>query len=640
MDNRQNIFRSLPIVANAIGRSCGVNVYLGGDVACTDGKNIYLPVADDISQQALLGFLLHEAAHVRFSDFEVVKTISNEVIRHIANSYEDARIERELGSIYAGANNFLRHTMRYMVDLNAKESNDQANAELDPLAVIVNFVSLNCWDRHRFLGDVLKEELAKVEGHAKAIFPQSLLDSIQAINDRIVHAKSTADTLQMAKDVVELLKAFAKDLPQSSQGQEQSDTSNASESDGQDGNGQSTSKPSPKSNSNKANDSSSNNDGEQDASSGQGNGQDQGSQSCSEQCGNDQDSSLQGASQADSDANGTDQSGQETQNPCQGQNQDDQNRQGKDNSSSQSRESSQGAGNSSKTLLSESDFEGYQSDDSFDISKSMKREIEDKANRSSEEATGRVLGSVESTVKNPALAREIYENSKKAANGLKRQLAGLVAQAARTKTMMRQTGRKVHSGKLTRLITGNTRVFKRTVEHESTASAVHILVDMSGSMSGMEKVAGEAATSLFLALSALAHTNPALTSFPGVRSSSVALLKHGEELNSLTAQKLAEFDAYGGTPLYKALQDVVLALACTKEKRKVVIVITDGEPDDMIGTKSLIKRMQLSGIDVYGIGIKYDVSHLFEKSQKILQISELSKALVDIARNTSLMAID
>ena len=638
MDNRQNIFRSLPIVANAIGRSCGVNVYLGGDVACTDGKNIYLPVADDISQQALLGFLLHEAAHVRFSDFEVVKTISNEVIRHIANAYEDARIERELGSIYAGANNFLRHTMRYMVDLNAKESNDQANAELDPLAVIVSFTSLNCWDRHRFLGDVLKEELAKVEGHAKAIFPQSLLDSIQAINDRIVHAKSTADTLQMAKDVVELLKAFAKDLPQSSQGQEQSDTSNGSESDGQDGNGQSTSKPSPKSNSNKANDSSSNNDGEQDTSSGQGNGQDQGSQSSSQQSG--KDSSLQETSQAGSDANGAEQGDKEASNSSQGQNQDDQKRQDHNQPSKQQNRADQGAGNSSKTLLSESDFEGYQSDDSFDISKSMKREIEDKANRSSDEATGRVLGSVESTVKNPALAREIYENSKKAANGLKRQLAGLVAQAARTKTMMRQTGRKVHSGKLTRLITGNTRVFKRTVEHESTASAVHILVDMSGSMSGMEKVAGEAATSLFLALSALPHTNPALTSFPGVRSSSVALLKHGEELNSLTAQKLAEFDAYGGTPLYKALQDVVLALAATKEKRKVVIVITDGEPDHMEDTRSLIKRMQLSGIDVYGIGIKYDVSHLFEKSQKILHISELSKALVDIARNTSLMAIN
>ena len=305
-------------------------------------------------------------------------------------------------------------------------------------------------------------------------------------------------------------------MPQSSQGQEQSDASNASESDGQDGNGQSTSKPSPKSNSNKANDSSSDNDGKQDASSGQGDGQDQGSQSSSQQSGKGKDSSLQQTSQAGSNANGTEQGDKEASNPCQGQNQDDQNRQDHNQPSKQQNSADQGAGNSSKTLLSESDFEGYQSDDSFDISKSMKREIEDKANRSSDEATGRVLGSVESTVKNPALAREIYENSKKAANGLKRQLAGLVAQAARTKTMMRQTGRKVHSGKLTRLITGNTRVFKRTVEHESTASAVHILVDMSGSMSGMEKVAGEAATSLFLALSALPHTNPALTSFPGV----------------------------------------------------------------------------------------------------------------------------
>jgi len=70
---QQTLQNALPIVAAALGRKFGVAVGVGGHEACTDGQRIQIPdVTDDPASRDLAwGYLAHEAAHVRYTDFAV-----------------------------------------------------------------------------------------------------------------------------------------------------------------------------------------------------------------------------------------------------------------------------------------------------------------------------------------------------------------------------------------------------------------------------------------------------------------------------------------------------------------------------------------------------------------------------------------
>ena len=63
---------ALPILAKMLGRRLGVQVVIGADAAHTDGQTIYLPAlpADDAALAILAnGYIDHEAAHLRYTDF-------------------------------------------------------------------------------------------------------------------------------------------------------------------------------------------------------------------------------------------------------------------------------------------------------------------------------------------------------------------------------------------------------------------------------------------------------------------------------------------------------------------------------------------------------------------------------------------
>jgi nitric oxide reductase activation protein len=67
-------------------------------------------------------------------------------------------------------------------------------------------------------------------------------------------------------------------------------------------------------------------------------------------------------------------------------------------------------------------------------------------------------------------------------------------------------------------------------------------------------------------------------------------------------------DAIGNTPLGEALWWVLQRLVQRREERKLVIVLTDGVPDDPAAAKEAIAAARQVGVEVYGIGI--DTRHL------------------------------
>ena len=71
---KEDILNCLPLLASVLGKRYGVEVVIDGDTACTDGHTIYLPSLPLDSDESLLvqvrGFIDHESAHIRFTDFE------------------------------------------------------------------------------------------------------------------------------------------------------------------------------------------------------------------------------------------------------------------------------------------------------------------------------------------------------------------------------------------------------------------------------------------------------------------------------------------------------------------------------------------------------------------------------------------
>ena len=155
-------------------------------------------------------------------------------------------------------------------------------------------------------------------------------------------------------------------------------------------------------------------------------------------------------------------------------------------------------------------------------------------------------------------------------------------------------------------------------------------------------IALRAALALKLALDSIKACNSALTVFPCYANrdrASQAVLLHGEKISASTLKRFAGLDVGGTTPLSEALCNVAMALSQTKEKRKIVIVITDGRPDNIAQSAEILRRLKSSGVEVFGIGIVYDVSNLFERSITIDDSRQLQTTLLGLIRKLSIGGI-
>ena len=90
----------------------------------------------------------------------------------------------------------------------------------------------------------------------------------------------------------------------------------------------------------------------------------------------------------------------------------------------------------------------------------------------------------------------------------------------------------LHPGSLHRLQTGNPRIFRREAEQVGLNTAVHILLDVSGSMCGVPiALAKLACYAVAKALENIRGVNPAATAFPALASSSSVfpIMRHGQK---------------------------------------------------------------------------------------------------------------
>ena len=229
------------------------------------------------------------------------------------------------------------------------------------------------------------------------------------------------------------------------------------------------------------------------------------------------------------------------------------------------------------------------------------------------------------------------EKAVRMATALKARMLGLLQAHTLRHAISGRQG-KLETGKLYRLSTRSPRVFQKRASVHKLDTAVHILLDSSGSMHGESiKLAVQACYAVGKALEHLSGISLGITSFPAYREGKIGvfpLVRHGQKMTDRM-----QMQAHGGTPLAEALWWVMRQMLILKETRKVVLILTDGVPDDVPQCLQALEALRKTGVEVYGIGMKFDcISSLLPdtSSRVISRFEELSPALFEVLQHALL----
>lgn len=508
--NPKHIIKALPLLASVLGRKYGVEVRIGGDKAFTNGNIIQLPSlpldGDETVIGLLRGYLDHEAAHIRATDFDALSAANvTPLEKHIWNMLEDHRVENVLSGIYPGCWENFQWLIKHLFLPNPEKSKQKAAAP-DPAMLILDWllITVRSWD----VGE-LGAERDHLRASAEIHYP-GLTHELEPVL-RLVpkQCASTQDAFGFACEIANIIKNYAKFMEE----QQKQEENHAG----------------------------------------------------------------QGASNAEVDPGPS--SGQ-TDAPV------------------------------DPRLALQSLQKLVSTDANSNLFPSgMGEQLQQMLSNLGKSGEERVQIAVATPKTTQPLSVDELNDSRQATTALRTRLQALMQSIRSVRNHSAYAGalniRKLHS-----LATGNAKVFLRKGEKAGVNTAVHILLDASGSMNGKPiALATRACFAVASALQAIPGVNVGVTAFPGSwipdapeqqgHWQTVApVLLHGQKMHTRFMVKTG-----GSTPMDAALWWVLQQLHSMTEPRKIVVLISDGEPDDLKLTQTAIRAIKDLGMEIYGIGI-------------------------------------
>jgi len=592
MENTNALLGALPLLAQALGRKYGVKVSLRGNGAYTTGDEIVLPAlpAEDKNLAPLLmGYLDHECGHVRETDFDLFRTtVSNPLLKHVLNTLEDVRIEKRMGEIFPGC----RTNLARLVKLLVQDGSFGPVAEADPGQLVSGYLLYSL--RSRVVGQTGLNDLSEDAAEKLDRAYPGLRDELDRETAEIEKAKETKDCLDISQAVLEALRRYMKEPPPQPESDESEQGQNSEES--------------PSSDSSEEQEEGESDENQESKGSGQaGGGEDEESESEEQSEDSSSSENAESNSSSEGDAEGCEQSA-----AC---------------GSGSSGESENGwSQEQAKTLQEALDA------DEEDLVQNLGELIQEKVEEATEEAERN--GMARSGSSEPCSDESTFtmdESKVRAAtNALRTRLHGLLQAKSDVRNMPRRTGRKLDSRKIARIRAGvEQRVFRGRNERQGLNTAVHVLLDRSGSMQGYPmEVANECMLAVKVALSGLNQVNLGISAFPGRNGayhSYTSLVRHGQRRGNdigLTAD--------GGTPLGEALWGVANQMIPLSESRKIIIVLTDGNPHNSDGAANAIRLLNRTGFELVGVGIQHpDVQKFFKNFCVVHDLQDLPTALFE-----------
>ncbi|CUS49508.1 MAG: Nitric oxide reductase activation protein [Idiomarinaceae bacterium HL-53] len=539
---------ALPIVAAAYGEKFGVKVLIQGQDAFTDGERIVIPTAnpdDPHYQQIAWGYLAHEAAHIRHTNFDMVQKASSKPIRKaLLNIIEDVRIENELAKDYPGTRRSISQVIEYMVDTQQMCVPEQPEPASNLQAWLL--FRLRC---HFLSQKALTPLYQTVDERVRQLFPAAAMSRLSAMLTAVPSLASTGEVLKLVDAIVAMLEEESRP-PQD-------------ESDADSGN-----------------------DIGQDASNDSNNSSDSQTPET--------DSSATGDAAETGDSDNSDQA--------------DNLRQALEASAAQFEPDTFAQ---VAEVLSEQ-AEGHQGVTPLSLPQAEQAMLGDEA----------------------ILTLSASESAQ-----IRARLRGMVQSSQDNRNHAKRHGLRVATHRLAASQAGESRLFIQRQPRIAPNAAVHLLVDISGSMGkpigeGNRKyfhVANEAALALAMALEGIPGVVPAVSYFPGIHQEvSIALLP-----KQSVRHRAACFDQKprGCTPMAQAMWFAANSLLAQKQKRKLMIVLTDGDPDDWAATHDIVDRCRRSGFELLGIGIQTrSVEKFFPQSIVINDVKDLKRELFEVTQ--------
>ena len=593
--NKGNLLQALPIVAAAYGRKFGVKVQVGGTQASTDGKTIRLPEIRDTPVATTLawGYLTHEAAHVRFTDMAVyrVTAMTHPLVNTVLNILEDVRIENAILGPYPGSVKTLDATLEWLV----REGRTKAATEGDsPARVLTAFLLTMLRYRVRRQA-VLKDLAAESERVLRKTFPARFVHRLLGLLAAVPGLDSTASTADLAERIVALVEQEAPEPPPPSAPRPDDDGAGEQTPDDEAGAGD----PAP---------------GDEDAAGDQAPGDD--GPAGDEEPGDDD--AAGDEEPGDADVVGDQEPGDDDAAGDQAPGDD-------DAAEDQEPGGTDADGRSAlRAILAAGED---------DLPEDLFAVVAAALNAQRVGTCTPLLPSVEDYEGDPALGQTRLAAVKGESAKLAARLQGLVQAHDMAKTRTARRGRALSTRHLHRAAVGDDRIFQRTDQRMTPNTAVHLLIDLSGSMAGgADRIALDAAMSLALALEPMRGVSCAVTAFPslgGEADTVTRITSHGERVAARAGAFVQH--ARGGTPMTGALWYAAADLLARQEERRVILTLTDGAPDDWGSASAMVIRAGAAGIEMIGVGIATSVDRLFPVAVQIASVAELKGELFRMA---------
>ncbi|MEG6507267.1 cobaltochelatase CobT-related protein [Nitratidesulfovibrio sp. 1201_IL3209] len=510
------VMRSLPLVASVLGRKYGVTVAIGGTEAYTDGSAIHLPAlpvsAPDTFLALARGYIDHEAAHLRDTDFAVLKAANlTPLEHHVWNIIEDWRVENRLVASFPGCRGNFDWLIEHFF------GGKVAGTRIDPAALFLNWLLLTvrAWDV-----PVIGKQRDSIAAHLDKLCPGLLTRMACVVEAVRTSCASTAEAIAHARAIVAEL-------------------------------GKATETPQPASGTN------------------------------------------QDASQAGGAPDGTGNGNQPTASPWE----------------------------RIRNLLHAQEDELPQ-EFGVILGEALKREAP------ASDGLPVNVATVTHKVSWDLHPDDIAE-AKRASTALRTRLHGLLQAATISRTHGARSGR-LDPRRLHRIATDDARIFMRKGTRVGINTAVHLLLDCSGSMTPNIRLASTACHAVASALETVS-INVAITAFPASHDPASTeqktvgrLVRHGQRVHPRL--KVA---AVGTTPLAESLWWVMQEMLPLREARKLILLLTDGDPDTPTCALEAIRHAERLRFEVYaiGIGAVNILQHLPGRHRTINTLAELAPAM-------------
>jgi hypothetical protein len=588
-------------VATALAEQFNIRVIRGGKMAMTDGKVIHLPSATvprDIDDLAALdrlvtyerGYVDHEVGHCRYTKFAELKHCKTPLTASLLNAIEDPRIENAMAAEFKACDRNLRALSEIMV---ADQLDRPVTAGIEPGLALTGYVC------HYLRLTVRKEpcyatHVAEGEATLRGMYSDAVVDKLHRVLATASALSSTKDARRLAEAIVKLVQKAVTSHQQQQQQQQAASASGAPTSGCSNGPPASA-----------------------DPSSGQGDVQaDSGDRA------SDSGKPKRGRGKKRTQATPTAGAAGDAEGAADG------------NADASSKAPVAGLSDAQANLLAQAlatkDPAALAQDRSEQLAEFLGGLVEEMVASGAFDVVSDtepyVPGSSEDLGAS-AIEPDCFDLGavRSVSAQLRNRLVTVLETDTRERTWRHDRGTRVDARALATYRT-EARVFLHTQERTHVDTAVFVLCDVSGSMSGPPiTLAREAMLASAMALELIPGVDLSVGVFPGRK----ILLRFGQRLASVSRN--FGVTCGGGTPLTSGLDMAWRHLRANAKPRKLCVVLTDGQPDDEQGARAMINAMTWSGIELVGVGIRCrHVERHFPEHCVVNSLAELPPQLMSV----------